>query len=516
MSGNLKVGTPWWVKGDLNGFFGLFSNVLTNFLAAIGLLVLIGMPKDLIFGNIVPATAIIAGLGGILLALQAKKLSIETNSKDVTAMPYGLSVPHYFAVVFGVILVVYLKTNDWTTAWATGVVWNFIQGLIMTIGAFVGPFIRKYIPRAAMLGALAGLAITYISMNPAGQVFSTPYLGLISLAIIFVGWLALKKLPFGIPAGAFAIMVGTLIAWLTGYMDPVKVSSSFETVGLSLPGLALHLFVTGFNYIAPFLPAAIPLAIYDFLESLDNLESAAAEGEEYPVTKALLVPGGLTLLGSFLGSPFPSIIYIGHPGWKSTGARIGYSWLTGVSILILAFSGLMNVILNIIPLVVLLPILMYIGMIIMSQAFSVTEKRHYPAVALSFIPLIAGFVTLNIKNAINAVGGELNYEVLANNGIPLVGWERLAGGDILVGMMIATITIFIIDRNYLVAGTYSIITAVLAFFGFVHASAIGIGQGKEVALGYLLAAVVLITMHFYRSQDNASAQKLRNEENVSA
>ncbi|MDD3477417.1 MAG: hypothetical protein PHP32_00875, partial [Candidatus Izemoplasmatales bacterium] len=342
---NLQGGTQWWVKGDLNGFFGLFSNVLTNFLAATGILLLIGMPTTTVFGSVVPATAVAVGLGGIILAYQAKRYSIKTGRSDITAMPYGLSVPHYFAVVFGVILVVYLATNDWTAAWGAGVVWNIIQGVIMTLGAFIGKYVRKYIPRSAMLGALAGLAITYIAMSPAGQVFATPYIGLTSLAIIFVGWLALKKMPFNIPAGAFAIMVGTLLAWIGGYMSPAAVGDSVSNVGFSLPWFHFELFKVGFQQIAPFLPVAIPLAIYDFLESLDNLESANAAGEEYNVPKAMLVPALLTLTGAFLGSPFPTIIYIGHPGWKSTGARVGYSWATGIAILLLAFLGLMNLIL---------------------------------------------------------------------------------------------------------------------------------------------------------------------------
>ncbi len=499
---NLKGGTPWWVKGDLNGFFGLFSNVLTNFLAAVGLLLVIGMPNNIVFGSVVPGTAVAVGFGGIILALQAKQLSIKSHRSDITAMPYGLSVPHYFVVAFGVIGVVYAATGDWETAWAAGVVWNLIQGAIMSVGAFVGIYIKKYIPRAAMLGALAGLAITYISMNPAGQVFTTPYIGMTSLAIIFVGWFALKKMPFGIPAGAFAIMIGTILAWVTGYMDPAAVGESVTNVGLSLPNIAVGLFGKGFAQIAPFLPAAIPLAIYDFLESLDNLESAAVSGEEYNVPKAMLVPAGLTLLGSFLGSPFPTIIYIGHPGWKSTGARIGYSWVTGVAILLLAFLGFMNFVLAIIPLVALLPILMYIGLVITTQAFASTEKRHMPAVALSFIPLIAGYVTLQVKNAIAATGGTLDYGALANTGIPLLGWERLAAGDILIGMLVATIAIFIIDKKYLIAAMWSLIAGALAFFGFIHAPAIGLATGWQVALGYAAMAVVLVVMNYYRPHEN--------------
>lgn len=501
MFDKLKGGAPWWVKGDLNGFFGLFSNVLTNFLAAIGLLLVIGMPNDIVFGNIVPGTAIAVGFGGIILALQAKRLSILSQNNDVTAMPYGLSVPHYFAVAFGVIGVVYATTGDWMVAWATGIVWNFIQGIIMTIGSFVGIYIQRYLPRAAMLGALAGLAITYISMSPAGQVFEAPYIGFTSLAIVLVGWFALKKMPLGIPAGAFAIIIGTLLAWATGYMDAAAVPASLDNVGLSLPGFALNLFGTGFAQLAPFLPAAIPLAIYDFLESLDNLESAAAEGEEYNIPRSMMVPAGLTLVGSFLGSPFPTIIYIGHPGWKATGARIGYSWVTGVTVLVLAFLGMMNLILSIIPLVALLPILLYIGLVITTQAFATTEKRHMPAVALSFVPLIAGYLVLNITNAIQATGGTIDYDALSATGIPLLGWQRLGSADILVGMLLATIAIFLIDRKFLTSAFYAVLTAVLAFFGFVHAAEISVGIGLDVAIGYLLFAAVLVGMHFFNPNE---------------
>lgn len=494
-----------WVPGDLNGFFGLFSNVLTNFLVAVGLLIVIGMPKDIVFDKIVPATAVAVGLGGITLAIFAMNLAKKTQNSEITAMPYGLSVPHYFAVAFGVIGVVYGTTKSWELAWGAGIAWNVVQGIIMLVGAFVGPYISKYIPRSAMLGALAGLAITYIAANPAGEVFTTPYLGLTSFAIILVGWVALKQMPFNIPAGAFAIGVGTIIAWATGYMDSSAVSEAASGVGFSLPMLNIDLLIDGFQQIKPFLPAAIPLAIYDFLESLDNLESAAAEGEEYPIARTMSVPALLTLVGAAFGSPFPTIIYIGHPGWKATGARIGYSLATGIAILLLAFTGTLSIILSVIPLVVLLPILIYIAMMIGTQAFSVAKPRHYPAVILSFIPLVVGFLVLKINSALGAAGtsvGEVGVEALQNSGIPIVGWQRLAGGDIVTGMLLATIVIFLIDRKYITSAVYAVITGVLAFFGIVHSTEIGIGTGSDVAIGYFCFAAVLIIMYFYKKGDN--------------
>ena len=85
------VGTPLWASGDLNGFFGLFSNSLTNFLTAVGLLSGIAMPGDIVFGKIVPGAALSIALGNFILGWFARRMSVKENRSDVTAMPYGLA-----------------------------------------------------------------------------------------------------------------------------------------------------------------------------------------------------------------------------------------------------------------------------------------------------------------------------------------------------------------------------------------------------------------------------------------
>lgn len=375
----------------------------------------------------------------------------------------------------------------------------------MTIGAFVGPYIKKYIPRAAMLGSLAGLAITYIAMNPMGAIFTTPYIGLMTLAIVVVGWLANKKMPGNIPAGLVAIIVGSTIAWVTGYMDIGAVKEAAGGFSLAFPKLAIGNLAEGFAYISPFLAAAIPLAIYDFLESLDNIESAEVAGDHYNTTKTMLIPAVLTLIGAFLGSPYPTIIYIGHPGWKATGARVGYSWLTGGIMIVVALLGLLPLVLTLIPLVALLPILVYISMVIGAQAFSSTEKKHIPALIIAFMPFIASYVVTQVNNALGAAGtsaAEVGMDALTSSGIPYIGWKILGSGDILVGMMLATIVIFAIDKKFKVASVYSLITSALSFFGIIHASEIGFGTGRMVSLGYVAMAIVFIIMEYYRKEEN--------------
>ena len=159
------------------------------------------LPEDIVFGRVLPALGIALPIGNLFYAWLAWQLAKREGRDDVTALPYGPSVPHMFIVVFLVMLPTYLKTQDPILAWQAGLAWAFIIGIIILLGAFVGPTIRKYTPRAAMLGALAGISIAFISMRPAALSWQVPWLAFISLGIILVSWCARVRLPWGLPGG---------------------------------------------------------------------------------------------------------------------------------------------------------------------------------------------------------------------------------------------------------------------------------------------------------------------------
>src|SRR3984957_6140041 len=240
--------TPrWWVPGDWNGFFGLFTNVLLNVIVLTGLcLGVVQLPGDVVFGRVLPALGIALPLGNLYYAYLAWRLAKREGRSDVTAMPYGPSVPHMFIVVFLIMLPTYLKTKDPILAWQSGLVWCLVIGVIVLLGAFVGPTVRKYTPRAAMLGALAGISIAFIAMRPAFQSWQVPWLSFISLGIILVSWTARVRLPFGIPGGLAAVLVGTVLAWVVTFsgiqpvMDPAAVALALGKFGLHLPIPSAH------------------------------------------------------------------------------------------------------------------------------------------------------------------------------------------------------------------------------------------------------------------------------------
>ncbi len=509
-----KTGPKLWVAGDLNGFFGLATNSVTNTLVAIGLMqFVIGFPLEILFGKIVPGMVLSLAFGNIYFAWMAYRLGKKEGRDNVTAVPYGISVPHYFLVTFAIMLPLKLQGNL-DLAWSVGVAWCFVHAIVAAIGAFIGPTIQKVTPRAAMLGTLAGVAITYIAMGAAFQAWNVAWLSMISFAIIFIGWLANVDFPFKIPAGLLAVIVGIVIGWVSGYMDLGTLQGALADATISFPVPQLGVLFKGLPEILPYLVTAIPLAIYLFLESLNNVESALAGGDTYDTREAMLAAAGGTLIASLFGSPFPTLIYIGHPGWKSVGSRVGYSWLTGVTMLVLGVFGLLGILSALIPVVAILPILVYIGMLITSQAFSVSPKRHAPAVALAIVPWIADYIKTQIDNALGAAGtnaATVGLDALAGSGITYQGIAVLGAGAILVGMILAAIAAYVIDRNWKGAAAYALFGAACAWVGFIHSSqlrllpqvgASGFNAAWGPTLGYISMAVLFLLMMVYTKGKN--------------
>ena len=92
--------------------------------------------------------------------------------------------------------------------------------------------------------------------------------------------------------------------------------------------------------IAAMFGVIFPMGLFNVIGSLQNIESAEAEGDSYPTAPSLAVNGLGSIVASAFGSCFPTTIYIGHPGWKRLGARTGYSALNGVGIMLFCVLGL--------------------------------------------------------------------------------------------------------------------------------------------------------------------------------
>src|SRR6201747_2576953 len=203
-----------WTPGDWNAYFGFGTNILVNLLVLTGLLrFVLKMPDNIVFTRILPATGLMMCLSTMYYARLAYNLAKKTGRTDVCALPSGISVPHMFVVVFVIMLPIAIKTGDPVKGWEAGLCWVFVQSFVLMAGGFVAPIIRKITPRAALLGALAGVSIAFISLKPALDMYMTPVIGVVCFSIILASWFGGVRYYKGIPAGLVAIAVGSAIAW---------------------------------------------------------------------------------------------------------------------------------------------------------------------------------------------------------------------------------------------------------------------------------------------------------------
>jgi hypothetical protein len=69
MSATRSTSPSWWVPGDWNGFFGLFTNVALNVIVLTGLcLGVVKMPDSIVFGRVLPALGIALPIGNLFYA----------------------------------------------------------------------------------------------------------------------------------------------------------------------------------------------------------------------------------------------------------------------------------------------------------------------------------------------------------------------------------------------------------------------------------------------------------------
>ncbi|QDU63154.1 hypothetical protein Pan216_40290 [Planctomycetes bacterium Pan216] len=539
------------VPRDIDGFFGLFVDNLVQLLLIVQLTtILCGMSGDqshFVYQRILPGAAVSILLGNIFYAWQAHRLAGRTGRKDVTALPYGINTVSLLIFVFFVMVPVYQETKSAEAAWRAGLIACLGSGLIEFVGSFFAERIRKSTPRAALLSTLAGIAIGFIAMSFALQIWTRPIVALAPLAIVLVTYFSNVRLPLGLPGGFLAIVVGTAIGWgvtalgwlfpdatplsivPSAALSPEAVAHAWEQRAWTWPhwwgNEVMDLLKSPAEWLG-YLTVIVPMGIFNVIGSLQNIESAEAAGDPYDTRSSLAVNGIGTIIAALFGSCFPTTIYIGHPGWKGLGARAGYSTLNGLAITLICFTGTVALVQSIVPMEAAVAIVLWIGIVITAQAFQSTPYNHAPAVALGLFPAIAAWGATVTYGAFMSAGGKTLQEFLTAsptgelNGYLLQGLLVTERGYIFTCMIIAAISACLVDRAFRQAAIWSVIAAVLTLTGMMHAYQLSgnvidyllLGtsaadgaltyRAYDVAIGYVTMAIIF----FWFSATNKSIE----------
>jgi AGZA family xanthine/uracil permease-like MFS transporter len=505
-----KKAPRWFVPGDIDGFFGLFFSGLPDLLLIGALCPLCGMSQELVTRTILPGIACCLLGGNLFYAWQARQLALRTGRDDVTAIPFGVNAPTIFAYIFLIMLPVYQQTKDPILAWHMGMFACLISGVIQCLGALGTDWLRRTTPPAAILGPIAGVALGFLSLTFVVQIFQQPELALLPTVIILVAYGTRLRLPFRFPAAGLSMLAGVILFWI---LRALHVANLPVPPPITAPSFSPPHFFNVLDFLTRpeswhFISIILPMSLIDTIGSLMILESIRLSGDDYATRPSLLTNGLATFGAAFLGSAFPTTLYFGHMAHKAVGARIGYSILNGVMIMVIALTGIMSTLLHFIPFQVVAIVIVWFGLLVVGQAFQEVPKAHGVAVAFGLIPLLCSWGLQQLSTGLDQVGSSLFLcDAVPGSGVPIKGLIALSQGAILISMIWTAAIAYIMDGRFLPAATWFGVAAIGSCSGLIHGyqltargveTELGLCVAPDFAASYLMAAALLVGCHFYQ------------------
>jgi len=471
-----------FVAGDINGFFGLvIDNLSILGFIAMALVGIFGFPAEVVFQGMFPGTVLGVLLGNLAYTWMGRRLAARSGRDDVTAMPLGLDAPTSIGMtllVLGPAFVAFkadgLEEGAAAIAtWQLGMASLVVMGLLKTVLSFAGDWVTRVLPRAALLGAIGGAALALLGFLPLVETLRNPVVGLVTLGLLFYLLVAKGRLPWRIPGVLFAFLVGTALYYglgLSGLGVPgfTLPATTPLAPALPLPGLG---FIDGLPATVPYLPLLLPFGLLMVVGGINVSESARAAGDDYRTRDVLLVEALSTLVAGVCGGVAQTTPYIGQPAYKHMGARTGYTLLTGLFVGIGGMLGIVAGLVQWLPLAVLAPIIVYVGIDITVQAFHETPRRHAVAVALAFLPSLAYLLTIKLGNPAWIAPDRFAalYAEVGSHGLPeLAALVTLGNGFIITAMLWASAVVFLVDGRTRAAAGVLLVAAVLALCGVIH------------------------------------------------
>ena len=428
-----------------------------------------GFPADLVLTRMVPGTALGVLAGDLAYTWLAVRLMRRAGRDDVTAMPFGIDTPTLFAMVFGVLGPVKLATGDALLAWKVGMAVTVAIGVAKCALAFAGDWTRRVVPRAALLGSIAGVAILLIAFLPTLKILRDPLVGLVALGVLFMALFGGLRMPFGMPGAFAAAAAGAAIFWgraALGLGPAETVAAVPVRLALAVPWPTLA-WLDALDAALPYLSIALPFALVTTIGGIDNTESAAAAGDEYRARDVLLVEALATVLAGTCGGVIQNTPYIGHPAYKAMGARAGYTFATGLVIGVGAATGVLAILVAVLPEAAVAPILVFIGLEITAQAFLASPRHHGPAVALAFVPTAATVVLIELGTVLAALG-KSPADLTGDAALTYRALLVLGNGFVLTAVLWGAALVFLLERRPAWAALVFALASAATLFGLIH------------------------------------------------
>eukprot|EP00283_Hemiselmis_rufescens_P021848 CAMPEP_0173438638 /NCGR_PEP_ID=MMETSP1357-20121228/20522_1 /TAXON_ID=77926 /ORGANISM="Hemiselmis rufescens, Strain PCC563" /LENGTH=636 /DNA_ID=CAMNT_0014403947 /DNA_START=20 /DNA_END=1927 /DNA_ORIENTATION=- len=502
LSGPMSLVTN--TKGEFGAYTQLFFDNLSTMVGVLGAIMGnfsgdFGVPNDilqnLVFAKMASGLGLALVWGNVYYSYQAARMT-RTTGRQYTAQPYGINTVAAFAFVFTIMIPVFVsewsasgfsedpdvKRKAFQTAYNVAVAGNFVVGILNIVFGMIGPVIMQAVPPAALLVPIAGIGFSFLGVGQITACLGQPIVGFLPLLFVFIGWFAHIKIGGVVPEALTVILLGTVLGWIDpitrgvggvdGYGLIRKTELAAETLSNFRPDPESFAEVgAGFEILANYMGIIIPVAITATAFTLMCLLSARNAGDPYPIRETMLIDGVGTIIASCFGSPFGTVVYIGHPVHKRTGATTGYSWLNGFTYLIIGMSGLFAIFEAIFPVQAVGPVILLVGLMICEDAVKNLPQRHWCIFFFGLFPSVCDWLT-NAVPVAPLSSSDAQWGVFA--------FKR---GAVLISFLWSAFLTYIIDKVWWKAAVWSALAGFFSLFGVMHQQESGVSKINGGTLG---------------------------------
>ena len=488
----------WWclTRGDIDAMIAQAGFNFALMLIPVFLLGPIGISPAFAISHFVPGYALGFVVASLFLTALAVTLAHRERRDTVTAHVYGPNVPALVVYSLAIMLPVYLQTHDAVAAWSVGAAAVILTGIIKLIAApFCGLF-ERFIPMPASMTVFGAAMYAYISLALLQRIFDNPLVGILALALVAATVfphlsITRAKVPPLLVIWLLPLAVGIGI----GYVHPVWDGFSFTA-----PFVMSWAPVAAIGRTLPYLSVIVPMTIYQILQDIAAVEGGKAVGDEYDTRAIVAVDGVGTLLCGLAGSVVTPLIFALHPSYKQNGARIGFTFWTGIIVTGLIMSGITVAIARLFPMPIVAAMIAFANIPVGAVALQRVAPKYYMAVLLGFVLPTGAIVSSAVSSALPALHLNLSdpgVQAALNSTIFWSSLQGLSNGFLFLVLIVAAIVTEMTDHNFSRAAIWSLIAAAFAWVGLLHAPLIKWGAAPSYALGWLIAAGIFYSARWW-------------------
>ncbi len=476
---------PVGIASDINAGFAFFLDCVVNIFVLSAILASFGFPLELIQTRIIPGCIAGIALGNGLMVWHARKTSRATGNPNITAMPLGLDMPTTIGLSFSVYMPVFFAAKasglDPMAAgeltWAVGMGLTMLMGLMKFALSYFALVLQRVMPVAALLGSMMGIAIVWLGAAAMMGILDKPEVGILSLVIMVFALSGGHGLPFKLPGAVIAIIFGTLVYYILayagvggGYIIP---DAGELTVAFPMPTLAGfdQIFDGSINALA----VGAPLALLIALSAVNVATGAKLLGDDLDPRRVIQLDAVATTTSALFGGIIQTTPYFGHTTYKRMGGRWLYSAGAASVIFIGGVSGVIGLMVNLIPDAAIKPILIVVASDIVRLTYANVPSRYGAAVAFAVFPGILNYTYVMVSDLYGQVQRGVEKTGMVMTDLVSSQWaasynllSALAKGYVLTSLLWSAAIAFLIDRRMKSATIIFVLCGIFSSFGIIH------------------------------------------------